>query len=81
MPGGGNWRTSRSNSAVVCASARRIVAVEAMTFGSPALCGAQQVDRRLVQPGERAERPRDQMQLVLDDQLGRATDGRSALNS
>ena len=34
--------------------------------------GAQLVDRRLVQADEAAERAADQMQLVLDDQVGRA---------
>ena len=33
MPAGGNCRTSRSNSDAIWASARRMVAVEAMTFG------------------------------------------------
>ena len=75
MPGGGNCRTPRSNSAAICSSARRMVAVEAMTFGLLPCRAAQQVDRGLVEPGERAERPGDQVQLVLDDQLRRADAG------
>ena len=79
MPGGGNCRTPRSNSDAICASARRIVAVEAMTLGLLPWAAAQQVDRGLVEPRERAERPGNKMQLVLDDQFGWAIPGRSPL--
>ena len=40
-----------------------------MTFGRTPFVGAEEVDRRLVEPGQRAERAGDQVQLVLDDQL------------
>ena len=38
---------------------------------SPTLARRQLVDRGLVQAGDRAERPGDQVQLVLNDQVRR----------
>ena len=65
----------RLNSARIWFSARRTVAVEATIFGpnllAVDLAAAQLVEGRLVQPDHRAQRPGDQVQLVLDDQVGR----------
>ena len=76
-PGGGKicvcggGRTARGSAR----SARRTVAVEATILGrtrsSPIRARAQAVDARLVEAGDRAERPGDQVQLVLDDEVGR----------
>ena len=76
MPGGGKMLVrGRSNSAAIWSLARRTVAVEATIFGPDALFAdaarGELVDRRLVEAGDRAERPGDQMQLVLDDEIGR----------
>ena len=62
---------SRPNSELDWSLARRIVAVEAMTFARPSGLRGERVDRGLVQAGKRAERARDQMELVLDDQIRR----------
>ena len=75
-PGGGKTCVSgRPNSAWIWSCARRTVAVEATIFGRTARPSsspqAERVDGRLVQPDHRAERAGDQVQLVLDDQVGR----------
>ena len=75
-PGGGNTSVCRSNSAPICRGARRAVAVDAMTFGRARLpCASSQVPAgqpptRTARPS--TERPGDQVQLVLDDQVRRA---------
>ena len=65
----------RSNSARICFSARRTVAVEATIFGRIALPPTSRVHSSssadLVEPDHRAQRAGDQVQLVLDDQVGR----------
>ena len=74
-PGGGKTRTCRRNSCAPGRAARRIVAVEAITFGRTVdaveLPGREPVDRGLVEADHRPERARDQVQLVLDDEVGR----------
>ena len=65
----------RPKSAWIWSAARRTVAVEATIFGGAPVGrrppGAQAVDRRLVETGHRAERARDEVQLVLDDEVRR----------
>ena len=75
-PGGGKMSTvARLNSARIWLSARRTVAVEATIFGLTSMPSslpyAECFERRLVQPDHRAERTRDQVQLILDDQVRR----------
>ena len=65
----------RLNRARIWFSARRTVAVEATIFGRIFLPSdvpaAQFVQGRLVEAHDRAQRPGDQVQLVLDDQVRR----------
>ena len=65
----------RLNSVRIWFSARRTVAVEATIFGRiflpVALPTAQLVQGRLVQADHRSQRTGDQVQFVLDDQVGR----------
>ena len=65
--GGRELRDAALEQAVDLLTARRMVAVEAITFGR----SAQYVHSGLVQAGQGAEGAGDQMQLVLDDQLRR----------
>ena len=76
IPGGGKTSVcSRSNSAWICALARRTVAVDATILGRTRRAPTMRVARRSIavsyKPGHRAERAADQVQLVLDDQIGR----------
>ena len=70
--GGGNCLTSRRNRPHTCSLARRIVAVEPITFGSgPSSLSSQYVHGGLENPDHRAERTGDQVKFVLDDEIGR----------
>jgi hypothetical protein len=79
IPRGGKSAISRSNSARICSRARRAVAVEQTIFGCAQhtvdLAGREEVDRGLVEADHRAERAGDQVELVLDDELGREQAG------
>ena len=79
----------RLNRAWICVSARRTVAVEATILGRivffcrPArdVPAAECVEGRLVEPDHGAQRAGDQVQLVLDDQVGRQERGGQRLPS
>ena len=66
--------TVRRNRLRTCTSAFLIVAVDAINFGPDLLPvdlpSAELVDGRFVQPDQRAQRAADEVQFVLDDQVG-----------
>ena len=71
-------RESRANSASIWRSARRIVAVDATIFGltgSPSTLQLHSSSTAVsYKPTRGSERPGDQVQLVLDDQIRRRAD-------
>ena len=66
-PDGGNRSTVRAEHARTCSPARRMVAVEAMTFGRAPMSSRRALEGRLVETDGGAERAGDEVQLVLDD--------------
>ena len=69
------WCCADRTSALICSLARRTVAVDATIFGRMRLLAdharGKLIDGGLVEPGDGAQRPGNEMQLVLDDQIGR----------